>query len=106
MLSMKKNVLIRMLIVVLGLGLLLTACKAGTNTDAGTEEPSTATEESTEAVTGGETEEVSTSAPLTEEDNTNPLRQTRSPRLLRPRMGLNCKVLFIPLQPQMLRCWC
>ena len=73
MLSMKKNVLIRMLIVVVGLSLLLTACKAGTNTDAGTEEPSTATEESTEAETDGETEEVSTSVPITEEDNTNPL---------------------------------
>ena len=73
MISMNKNALRNLLIVLVGLSLLLTACKAGVETGVGTEEPSTATEALTEVVAGGETEEAITSVPLTEEDNTNPL---------------------------------
>ena len=70
---LKKNALMKLFIIVVGLSLLLTACKAGTETSAGTEEPSTPTEATTDVAIGGETEEAKTSVPLTEEDNTNPL---------------------------------
>ncbi|HCU57030.1 MAG TPA: hypothetical protein DF984_02175 [Anaerolineaceae bacterium] len=74
MISVKKNALIKLLIVVVGLSLLLTACKAGTETVAVTEEPPAATEDlAADTGEGGEAEETSTAVPQVEDSNVNPL---------------------------------
>lgn len=74
MLVMKKNALMKFFIIVVGLSLILTACKAGAETDAVTEEPSAAADD-LPAETGESdgTGEASTAVPLTEDSNINPL---------------------------------
>jgi hypothetical protein len=73
LMMLKKNAIMKLFVLVMGLSLLLTACKAGTDTTVATEEPSTPTQEPTDAGDNGDTGAASTTAPQVEDSNINPL---------------------------------
>lgn len=71
---MKKNALIKLFILAVGLSLILTACKGGTETGAVTEEPSAAADDlPAETDESDGLGEASTAAPSTEDSTMNPL---------------------------------